>query len=426
MESEVAQRFSRSRDDLDVKYGLPSKVEYCSLCVISNQRPNSAVEFANRRDALKATIRFVDGVCDACRFAEKKKAIDWDQRELELNALCDQFRSKDGSYDCIVPGSGGKDSFFASHILKTKYGMHPLTVTWAPHLYTEWGRKNHDSWINAGHDNLTMTPNGRVHRLLTRLATENLFHPFQPFMLGQKLLAPKIARQFGVELIFYGENEAEYGNPISDTNTPKRDENYFAATTESETYLGGVAVPELLDDYGLELADLQAYLPLEKSSAGLSPQVHYLGYYLKWHPQACYYYAVEHGGFIPSPERTPGTYSKYNSIDDKIDDLHYFTTGVKFGIGRATYDAAQEIRSGDITREEGVALVRKFDHEYPSRFMPELMRYLSIRPDEFPVASQRFERPVMDEEFFLELADSFRSPHLWIWDGSWTLRHPVT
>lgn len=111
MESEVAQRFSRSRDDLDVKYGLPSKVEYCSLCVISNQRPNSAVEFANRRDALKATIRFVDGVCDACRFAEKKKAIDWDQRELELNALCDQFRSKDGSYDCIVPGSGGKDSF---------------------------------------------------------------------------------------------------------------------------------------------------------------------------------------------------------------------------------------------------------------------------------------------------------------------------
>lgn len=304
--------------------------------------------------------------------------------------------------------------------------MHPLTVTWAPHLYTEWGRKNHDSWINAGHDNLTMTPNGRVHRLLTRLATENLFHPFQPFMLGQKLLAPKIARQFGVELVFYGENEAEYGNPLSDTNTPKRGENYFAATTESETYLGGVAVPELLDDYGLELADLQAYLPLEQSSAGLRPQVHYLGYYLKWHPQAYYYYAVEHGVFIPSPERTPGTYSKYNSIDDKIDDLHYFTTGVKFGIGLATYDAAQEIRSGDITREEGVALVRKFDHEYPSRFMPELMRYLSIRPDEFPVASQRFERPVIDEEYFLELADSFRSPHLWIWDGSWTLRHPVT
>ena len=73
--------------------------------------------------------------------------------------------------------------------------------------------------------------------------------------------------------------------------------------------------------------------------------VQYLGYYLKWKPQECYYYAVENGGFECSPERTPGTWSKYNSIDDKVDDLHYFTTFIKFGIGRATYDAAQEIRS---------------------------------------------------------------------------------
>jgi hypothetical protein len=245
-------------------------------------------------------------------------------------------------------------------------------------------------------------------------------------MLGQKLLAPRIARQFGIELVFYGENEAEYGNPISDTESATRSENYYSASSQSEFYLGGVPVSHLLDDYGLELVDLQPYLPLTQGSSDLEPQVHYLGYYLKWHPQACYYYAVEHGGFIPSPERTPGTYSKYNSIDDKIDDLHYYTTGVKFGIGRATYDAAQEIRSGDITRDEGVALVRKFDHEYPSRFMPELMQYLSISPGEFPVASQRFERPLMDQEYFGELADSFRSPHLWIWQDSWKLRHPVT
>ena len=79
-----------------------------------------------------------------------------------------------------------------------------------------------------------------------------------------------------------------------------------------------------------------------------------------------------------SPERTPGTYSKYNSIDDRIDDFHYYTTFVKFGIGRATYDAAQEIRSGDITRDEGVALVRRYDGEFPERFAEEIFRYLSI------------------------------------------------
>ena len=104
-------------------------------------------------------------------------------------------------------------------------------------------------------------------------------------------------------------------------------------------------------------------------------QVHYLGYYHKWHPQSCYYYAVENGGFVASPERTPGTYSKYNSIDDKIDDLHYYTTGIKFGIGRASYDAAQEIRSGDIDRDEGVALVK----DLITNFQKDLsMNFLNI------------------------------------------------
>ena len=108
--------------------------------------------------------------------------------EKELKELCDKYRKSDGSYDCIIPGSGGKDSFFTSHILKEKYGMHPLTVTWAPHIYTEWGWRNFQKWIHAGHDNYLLTPNGRVHRLLTRLATEILYHPFQPFFFGQKIL----------------------------------------------------------------------------------------------------------------------------------------------------------------------------------------------------------------------------------------------
>jgi hypothetical protein len=154
--------------------------------------------------------------------------------------------------------------------------------------------------------------------------------------------------------------------------------------------------------------------------------VHYLGYYLKWHPQSCYYYAVEHGGFQASPERTPGTYSKYNSIDDRIDDFHYYTTWIKFGIGRATYDAAQEIRSRDITRDEGVALVKRFDGEWPARFDEEIFRYLSLDPAHFPEAVHMFEDPLMSRAYFDRLADRFRSPHLWRWtDGGWQLRHTV-
>ena len=155
-------------------------------------------------------------------------------------------------------------------------------------------------------------------------------------------------------------------------------------------------------------------------------EVHYLGYYLSWHPQGSYYYAVENGEFEPSPERTPGTYSKYNSIDDKIDDFHYYTTGIKFGRGRATEDAAQEIRSGEITREEGVALVERFDLEWPDRFADDVFEYLSIHEKEFPIANKQFEQSIMDREYFFKLADSFRSPHIWKWDGkTWRLRNTV-
>lgn len=422
-------RFAPDVANPEAKYGLPREVRFCRRCVISNQRPNSAVEYAHTAASKKATIFFDEhGVCDACNFAERKRlGIDWEQRDRELRALCDKHRRNDGSYDCIVPGSGGKDSFYASHILKHKYGMHPLTVTWAPHIYTTWGWRNFQSWIHAGHDNYLMTPNGRVHRLLTRLSTELLFHPFQAFMFGQKALAPKMALLFNIPLVFYGENEAEYGNPIGDTESAQRDWAYFSGENPSEIFLGGVSVNDLKAHFGVDQNDLQPYLPSNpKQLSKLGLEVHYLGYYLKWHPQSCYYYAVEHGGFQASPERTPGTYSKYNSIDDRIDDFHYFTTGTKFGLGRASYDAAQEIRSGDINREEGIALVKRFDHEFPERFAEEIFQYLSLPASEFPMASRMFEQPIVDRTYFDLLTDQFRSPHLWVHDrGEWKLRHAV-
>lgn len=387
------------------KYGLPEEVKFCARCVISNQRPSSAVEYEHTANSAKATIHFDDeGVCDACRVAEAKASTDWSARGLELEALCDRFRRRDGSYDCVVPGSGGKDSFYASHILKHRYGMHPLLVTWAPHLTTEWGYRNYQRWTHTGHAAYLVTPNPRVHATLTRLAVENLFHPFQPFIIGQKALAPKFAAQFGIPLVIYGENEAEYGNPQA-WNTAQRS-SIFHAQHDKNINLSGSPIAEIKQRFGFDDADFEPYLPatpIQLGRAGV--EVHYLGYYLKWKPQDCYYYAVEHGDFECSPEITTGTYSKYNSIDDKMDDMHYWTTYQKFGIGRATYDAAQEIRSGDITRDEGCSLVRRFDGKYPERFETDINEYLSV--DGFA--------PMTRERWHI-LAEKFRSPHLW--DGN--------
>jgi N-acetyl sugar amidotransferase len=393
-------------------YGLPQEVTFCTKCVISNQRPTSAIEFKHTKDSKKTTMNFDEhGVCDACRTAEIKDNIDWGMREEELIKLLDKHRKNDGSYDCLVPGSGGKDSAYQAHVLKYKYNMNPLTVTWPPILYTDYGLKNWRNWLDSGFDNISFYRNGKVMKLLTKLSIENLLHPFQTFILGQKNLAPKIAAQHGINLIFYGENEAEYGNPLADNMTSLRDKSYFSFEHLDEVFLAGVSIKELMEKYDVRLSDLMAYLPpkveeLEKANI----EVHYLGYYLKWTPQEVYYYAVENTGFKARPHRTQGTFSKYSGIDDKIDDLHFYTTFIKFGIGRATYDASQEIRNKHLTREEGVALVNRFDGEFPDRYFNDVMTYLD-----------------MDPEYFHELCDKFRSPHLWGKDeeGNWKLRHNV-
>ena len=118
---------------------------------------------------------------------------------------------------------------------------------------------------------------------------------------------------------------------------------------------------------------------------------------------------MEKGNFKAAPERTVGTYSKYNSIDDKIDDLHWYTRFIKFGIGRATDDASQEIRNNHITRQEGMALAKKFDGEWPDRYLKEILDYLNI-----------------GEDYFRKRCDDFRSPHLWKYENNqWKLRHTV-
>lgn len=398
---------------IETYYGLPPEVKFCSNCVMSNQRPVSEIEFKHTIKTKKRTLNFnEDDLCDACLNAQKKDEIDWKNREEELLQLLDKYRSKDGSYDCIVPGSGGKDSAFQAHVLKYKYGMNPLTITWPPILYTEYGYENWKNWINSGFDNITFTPNGKIMKLLTKLSIENLFHPFQTFMLGQKNLAPKIAAKYGIPLIFYGENEAEYGNPIADNNTSLRDKSYFSYDNINKLHLGGVTVKELKEKHGLSEKELEIFLPISANELTQKEiNVHYLGYYLKWIPQEAYYYAVENTDFKARPFRTQGTYSKYNSIDDKIDDLHYYTTYIKFGLGRTTYDASQEIRNKHITREEAVALVNKFDGEFPDRYFNEIMEYLDIDPDYFKA----------------ELTDRFRSPHLWGKNasGDWKLNHNV-
>jgi N-acetyl sugar amidotransferase len=372
----------------------PTEIRYCTRCVISNQRPR---------------IRFdADGVCSACRFAERKARIDWSARERELRALCDRYRRSDGSFDVIVPGSGGKDSGYVAHQLKYVYGMHPLTVTWAPHMYTDVGRRNFQAFINAGFDNIMGTPNGRVHATLTRLAFEHMGDPFQPFVYGVKSLPIRIATAFGIPLVMYGENgEVEYGGDDKNEDKPTHD----IANDLLKHYWSGVGPMEWAK-FGVAESDLRYYMPPPTEDIErVGVQCHFFSYYKRWVPQENYYYCIDNIGFTPNPDgRSEGTYSKYASIDDKVDGFHYYLGFIKFGIGRATSDAAHEIRDGHLTREEGVALVRRYDGEFPAKYLDDFLVYTGLT-----------------KERFCEVVDEYRAPHIWVNDGGeWRTRSQVS
>jgi N-acetyl sugar amidotransferase len=396
---------------LEVYYGLPDEVVWCKRCVINNQRPSSAVEFKNRD--IKDTVLFDEnGVCDSCNFHDEKyNVIDWEKREEELTALCDKHRGTDGSYDVIVPGSGGKDSVYVAHVLKEKYGMHPLTVTWPPNMYTDIGRQNFEEWLATGFANITYYADQRVHRLLTREAFLNLGHPFQPFIIGQKQVAPKTALNYGIKLIMHGECSGENGSGADAARVPTMSTKFFTTPRgqEKDILLGGNTWEQLLEK-GFTPNELLPYIPVTLEDVEAAEiEVHHMSYYTLWRPQDNFYYAVENCGFMPNPERTDGTFTKYPSLDDKIDGMHFYLTYLKFGMGRCAYDASQEVRNHHIDRDEAVALMRKYDGEFPKTYFKDFLEYCNV-----------------DEDTFWQKADSFRSPHIWKKDGNdWILRHPV-
>lgn len=388
---------------------LPEKVIYCRKCVQSNQRPSSSPE--HKKSSLKVpTVGFYDGICSACRYYDFKKEINWSRRENEFQKLLNRYRDKGKQYDVIIPGSGGKDSYFLSHLLKTKYDMRPLIVTWAPHIFTNIGIKNYLEWSKVGHDNILVTPNQKVHSLLTKYAFKNLVNPFQPFIIGQKNCAPKIALKYNIKLILYGENQAEAHNNFKDNLNSLMEYRFYTKEPYSDIYLSGKNIKYFKDKYGLEKSSLDHYIPEDLETILNSKiETHFMSYFLNWSPHHNYYYAKRHTPFKSRIKRTQGTYTKFSSLDDKIDGQHYYTMLIKFGQGRTMNDACRDIRDGYLSRDEAISLMKKYDQEFPDQYFLDFLNYIEL-----------------DKDKYWEIINKSRPRHIWKKNNnSWSLKHPI-
>ena len=369
-------KFNIKNLDINIQK-LPKKVIFCKKCTVSNQRPR--ITFNNK------------GVCSACVWSdEKHNHVDWNEREKELIDLLDRFRSRKGDYDVIVPGSGGKDSFLVAHELKHRYKMNPITITFKPFEWTEVGFRNYVKFTNMGIPNILISPNYKLHKALSRAGMNFLGDPWQPFEYGQTNLPFKFSELLKIKLCFYGENgELEYGGSEKLKNIsqkkPESFKSHYQKGLNIEKLINLALDYKLIDRDDFSKQDLNFYklLSLEKIKKNKT-ELHWFSYFRKWIPQENFYHAFKNYDFeLNDYGRTEQTYTKYASLDDKLDGFHFYFSYLKFGLGRATRDAMQDIRNFHITRDEGIRLVKRFDHEFPIRHYKWMLNYLDLTDNDF-------------------------------------------
>jgi N-acetyl sugar amidotransferase len=367
-------------------------VRYCKTCLMPDTRPR--IEFDD------------EGVCNACHTAEKKNHIDWDARRQEFLDLVDKFRAKDGPYDCVVPWSGGKDSSAIAYKIKFEFGLNPLLVTFSPLMPNDLAVHNREEMIKLGFDHLMIRPNQKVSQQLARRFFIERGDPKIHWNAGVNSVPVQVAVKYKIPLIFYAEHgESEYGGrTLSEEHTKIRD---FAEVLEHQI---GDDPNNWVDD-GIEDHDLAPYVyPDLDEVEEVGVKALYFAYFFRWSMLENWHFIKDKFDFHTEPKgRTDGTFTDFDSLDDKIDNLYYHMQFVKFGFGRAVRDSCRMIQNNQMTREEGLDLARKYDDEFPSTFHEEHLEYLNL-----------------SELEFTETLDKHRDPEIWEQSGNqWVLRHAL-
>ena len=369
------------------------KIKYCTKCLMPSAKPY--ISFNEK------------GVCNACLAHEIKnnaiEGIDWDKRMKKFCNLIEWAKAKDAPYyDAMVPVSGGKDSMTQVHRL-LGHGLRILAVNVDYGIKTQIGKYNLERIPEMGANLLIIRPEMKLHKRLIRLGLEEFG---DPDLLSHTLLHAypiNVALRFQIPLAALGENSAfEYGgsNDVAKTNTMTRAWfDKFAANK-------GMTAKVISKNYNIPYRQLWQYdLPDEIEDSTKTRAV-FLSYYFHWDSEEHFRIAKKYG-FKALNEPREGTYRTYVGIDEMINRVHQYQKVLKFGYGRTSDHACEDIRNGYISREEGKKLVRKYD--------------LQDLGEEYILAVSQFLNYSCEE--FIEIIEQSRNLEIWKKDsrGRWII-----
>ena len=340
-------------------------LKWCSNCLSMSTRPR--ITFDER------------GFCNACRWTEKKKTLDWGYREKQLTDLLDKHRSETRGFDCMVPVSGGKDGSYVAYNLKHKYGMNPIALTITPPLALDLGDQNLKAFIASGYNHISVNPAYESMRILNKQGFIEMGFPYFGWLISIQAAVVRMASQLGISLIFYGEDgEVEYGGSNETDSKAIYDIEYM-----KKIYLEG-GFKKVLDASNLTESDLYFFrFPNDEELAENPIDITHWSYFENWDPYRNYLVAKKECGLKEAEENNVGTFTNFSQNDQALYALHTYMMYIKLGFGRANQDACIEIRRGSMDREQAVNLVNLYDGHYPEEFIEKYLNYYQMTLQEF-------------------------------------------
>jgi N-acetyl sugar amidotransferase len=342
-------------------------MKYCKNCLFPDTKPQLTFN--------------ENGICDACIYAKEKENTDWHKRKDELKNILEQYKNKNqNNYDCLIPVSGGKDSTFQAYVIKEEFGLNPLVVNFHPRDFTTLGRKNLENLKNIGVDCVEFSANPKVYKKLAKFGLTELGDPMWPEHIGLFQIPIKMAVNFKIPLIVWGENPMlEYGGPVTATS-PYLDKKWLE---NHGGYFLDKIKPQDLVKYGLTQTELIPFIyPSDEEIKKIGVTGIFLGYYLKWDARK-QLEIVKNLGFSVSEELSEGTYTNYENLDSAIVPLHDYFKYLKYGYGRATDQTSIDIRNGRMSRNEGLKIVEQFEGKIPKNCLLWFLDEYQLTFDEF-------------------------------------------
>ena len=326
-------------------------MNYCNKCIMPDTRPD---QYLNN-----------EGICNACLSFDLQEKIDWQKRKFELLKIIREKNLDKDKWNCVVPGSGGKDSTY--QIIRAKeLGLNPVFVTASTCDLSDVGRYNLENVKKIGFDVIEISNNSKVRAKINKIGLELLGDISWPEHVSIFTAPVKFALAYNIPIILWGENpQMEYGGPKDSLNNSILDQKWM----EEFGGLIGFRVSDLIENYNFKKHELETYdypskeILEEKSITGI-----FLGFYERWDSLRNYEISKKNG-FLGYENKLEGCYFDFEKIDNYQHGIHDYFKYLKFGFARATDQLSYMIRRNKITRENAINLAQKLEGKFPKSYM---------------------------------------------------------